>query len=329
LDDSQFEDAGYSANRVAVGIGSSISSRDEEYDRMRDKIDMNGWSALDKFSSSTSSAHASTANVCSKFGYCGPAITIGSGCSTGLDSLSWGVNQIRSGLADAAIVGASETPLTYPAFCGSLAIGILSELNDTPEKAMRPFDRSSDGLVLSEASVVLVLERASTARARRAPIFAEVAGSCSQSEGGNPLLLQRNGDAVSRAVLGALRAAGLNPEDVEALQAHGVGLSTYDKAEVQAYKTALGDHAYRVPISAIKSMTGQPYSVGGLLGVAAGCMSLTTGIVPPTINHESPAEGCDLDFVPNEARLNAPNNVVVTAMSFGGTHTSVVLRKVA
>lgn len=329
IDDAQLDEAGYDPNRVAVGIGSSINARDDEYDRDREIISTKGWGELDQFASSTNSAHAPTANVCSKFGFCGPAITIGSGCATGLDTIAWGVGQIRSGLADIAVIGASETPITLPVFSVSQAIGILSQKNDVPEKAMRPFDKDGDGLVLSEASIVLVLERGSAARKRGASIFAEIAGSGSASEGNNPLLLQRNGDAVSRAILSALRASGMAKDDVECIQAHGVGLSTYDKAEVQAYKTALGPHALRVPISAVKSMTGQPYSVGGLLGVAGGCMSLTTGIVPPTINHGSPTEGCDLDFVPNEARLNAPTNVLVTAMSFGGTHSAVVLRKVA
>ena len=206
-------------------------------------------------------------------------------------------------------------------------MGILSCNNDEPTKAMRPFCKNGDGLVMSESAVVLVLERAAKARQRGAEIFGEVAGSHSTSEGRNPLLLQRSGEAVARAVQGALQNACMNIGELDSIQSHGVGLSAYDKAEVQAYKTALGGHAYRVPISAIKSMTGQPYSVGGLLGVVAGCMALHTGIVAPTINLDEPAEDCDLDFVPNHARMNSPKNVLVSAMSFGGTHSSVILRK--
>jgi 3-oxoacyl-(acyl-carrier-protein) synthase len=329
LDETQFDEAHYDPNRVAVGIGSSISSRDEEYDRDRTISDNGGWEEMDKFASSTSSAHAATANVTAKHGFCGPAITIGSGCATGLDSVMWGVSQIRNGLADAAIVGATETPITSPVFNSGLAMGILSQQNNDPAKAMQPFSKHSDGIVVSESSVVLLLERAEIAKQRGAHIFAEVAGAHSTSEGRNPLLLQRNGEAVSRAITGALQHAGLNTTDLDSIQSHGVGLSAYDAAEVQAYKTALGEHAYRVPISAVKSMTGQPYSVGGLLGLAGGLMSLETGVIPPTINLHEPAEGCDLDFVPNEARLNRPENVLVTAMSFGGTHSALILRKVA
>ena len=329
LDESHFEDAHYDPNRVAVGIGSSISSRDEEYDKDRAIADNGGWEKMDKFASSTNSAHAATANVTSKYGFCGPAITIGSGCATGLDAVMWGVAQIRNGNADASIIGATETPITAPVFNTGLAMGILSLQNSEPSKAMQPFSRHSDGIVVSESSVILVLERADAARQRGAHIYAEVAGAHSTSEGRIPLVLQRNGEAVSRAISGALENAGLNVTDLDCIQSHGVGLSAYDAAEVQAYKTALGEHAYRVPISAVKSMTGQPYSVGGLLGLAGGLMSLETGIIPPTINLDEPADGCDLDFVPNEARLNAPNNVLVAAMSFGGTHSALILRKVA
>lgn len=329
LDDADFSSAGYDPNRVAVCIGSSISSRDEEYDRDRTIGEEGGWDVVDKLASSTSSAHAATANVTSKFGFSGPAITIGSGCSTGLDSIAWGVTQIRNGLADAVVVGASETPITWPVFYSSLAMGIFSLNNDEPTKAMRPFNTLGDGLVVSESSIVFVLERADRAMRRGVEIFGEIAGACATSEGRNPLLLQRDGEAVARSISGALQNACMNPTDVDSIQSHGVGLSVYDKAEVQAYKTALGEHAYRVPISAVKSMTGQPYSVGGLLGVASGCMALSRGVVAPTINLDAPSEEYDLDFVPNEARLNSPNNVLVTAMSFGGTHSSLVLRKVA
>lgn len=328
VDDCDFTSANYDANRVAVGIGTSIGSPDEEYINRYKVYDKGGWEALDKFASSASSPHSSTAVVSSKLGLCGPAITIGSGCATGLDVITWGMTQIREGHADAAIVGATEAPITVPVFACSSALGLLAQNNKHPEQAMRPFDQDAKGLVLSESAVVLVLERADHAIRRGAPILAEVASSYSVSEGGNPLLLQRSGDSIARCVNGALNAAGMNPNELESIQSHGVGLDIYDIAETAAYKIALGDHAYRVPISAVKSMTGQPYSVGGLLGTTAGCMALTTGIMPPIINLENPREECDLDFVTQHARLNTPKNTLVTSMSFGGTHSALVLKKV-
>lgn len=329
VEDAQFNIEAYDPTRVAVGIGTSISSRDEEYDAGRDQLDREGWESLDKFSSSASSAHAPTANVSAKLGLKGPAVTIGTGCSTGLDVIAWGMSQIREGRADVAIVGATETPLTKPVFASSSALGILATEYSTPQDAMRPFDKKSNGLVLSECATVIIIERANHALRRGAPILAEVASAYSASEGSNPLILQRSGEAIAQCVNGALQSAGMHPTELQCIQSHGVGLDIYDFAETSAYKSALGDHAYRVPISAIKSMTGQPYSVGGLLGVTAACMSLNTGIIPPTINLNEPREECDLDFVPNHARLNSPQNALITSMSFGGTHTAMMLKKVA
>lgn len=327
MDDSDFEKAGYDPERVAVGIGTSVGSPDETYAGYREVYETQGWEYVDKLASTANSGHASTANVASTFGFRGPATTIASGCATGLDVLAWGKEQIRVGNADAAVVGATETPLTEWAFAGTCSLGILTERNSPPEKAMRPFDRDSDGLVLSEAAAVLVLERADRARARGAHIFGEIAGTGSAAEGRNPLLLQRDGKAVARAIGASLDEAGLGPRDVDCAHCHGVGLENYDLCEVNGYKAALDSHAYRIPISATKSMIGQAYSAGGLLSVAAALMSLETGIMPPTINLDHPAEDCDLDFVANTARRNDPETALVTALSFGGTHSAVMLRK--
>jgi 3-oxoacyl-[acyl-carrier-protein] synthase II len=326
LTDAEFDNANYNNQKIAVGMGTSVGSPDEEYDRYCSTINEEGWQALDKFSSSASSGHASTATITAKYGFQGPAVTFASGCATGLDVMSWGVHQIRSGHADAAIVGATEAPINAPIFGVSSALGILSQHNDEPEKAMRPFDESGDGLVLSESAVTLVLERADRAKARGARILAEIAGSGSSAEGNNPLVLQRDGLAISRAIDDALEDAAMMPSELECIHCHGVSLPMYDKSEVNAYKRIFGSHAYRMPITAPKSMVGQAYAVGGLINVTSAAMSLNTGIIPPTINLEVPAPECDLDFVPSFARLNGPKNAMVTAMSFGGTHGASILR---
>jgi len=326
IDDAEFLTAGYRQEKIAVAMGTSVGSPDEDYDQYCTTINNEGWQALDKFSSSASSGHSSTATVTAKYKFQGPTVTIASGCATGLDVMSWGVHQIRGGNADAAIVGATEAPINAPIFGVSSALGILSQHNDDPEHAMRPFDETGDGLVLSEAAVTLVLERADRAKARGARILAEIAGNGSSAEGTNPLVLQRDGLAISRAIDEALDDAGLMPNELDCIHCHGVALPMYDKSEVNAYKRSFGKHAYRIPITAPKSMVGQAYAVGGLINVASATMSLNTGIIPPTINLEVPAPECDLDFVPNTARLNNPNNAMVTAMSFGGTHGASILK---
>jgi 3-oxoacyl-[acyl-carrier-protein] synthase II len=205
----------------------------------------------------------------------------------------------------------------------------LSKRNDEPEKAMRPYDRHRDGIVLSEGAVALVLERKDRAQSRGAPILAEVAGNGAASDAASPLLLDQEGKALARAIEAALKDAGIRPEDIDHIQSHGVSLEMYDRCETNAMKRALGDHAYRVPITAVKSMTGQAYAAGGLLGVASALLPLNKGVVPPTINLESPDPQCDLDYVPQHARLNDVRTTLVLAISFGGTCAACVLRRSA
>ncbi len=327
VDDAGLTTAGYEPERIAVGVGTSVGSLDEMYEEHKRTFEEKGWNKMDKLASSATSGHASTANVSARFGFRGPAITIASGCATGLDMLAWGRRQIQSGLADAAVIGATEAPLNPLLFGGTCKLGIMSQCNDAPAEAMRPFDKSSDGLVLAEAAVVLVLERADRAVARGSRILGEVAGTGGSSEGHNPVILEKDGTALARAMLLAMRDAGMTAADVDCAHCHGVSLPMYDRCETQAYKKALGAHAYRVPISATKSMIGQAYSVGGLLSVVGALMSLSTGVMPPTLNLKDPDPACDLDFVPMIARMNDVRSAMVTALSFGGTHAAAVLRR--
>ncbi len=326
IEDAAFDPCPYPSDRVAVGIGTSVGNPDETYHHWMQVYKEKGWEHIDKLASTANSGHASTANVSAQFGYRGPAVTIASGCATGLDVLHWGREQIRLGLADAAIVGATEAPLEELGFAGTCSLGILSKETKDPASAMKPFDRRSDGLVLAEAAVVFVLERADLAQSRGANILGEVAGCGSAAEGNNPIVLEREGGAVSRAIGAAIADAGLQPPDIDCAHCHGVSLTNYDRCETHGYKLALGDHAYRIPITATKSMIGQAYSCGGLLSVSAALMSLHEGIVPATINHAEPDPECDLDYVPGASRMNDAGTALVTALSFGGTHAATVVR---
>lgn len=326
-EDALLAEAGYAPERIAVGFGTSAGAPDEYYMKYRESFENGGWSKIDKLASSTSSGHAATANVSAVLQARGPATTLASGCATGLDIISWGASQIQRGLADAAICGASEAPLTELTLAATCSLGILSKRNDEPAKAMRPFDRDSDGIVLSEGAGAVILETAEHAEARGAPILAEVSGYGAAAEGNNPLILDKDGRALARAIQSALQAGGLAPEDIEGAACHGVSLPAYDRSETNAYKEALGRHAYRIPITACKSMTGQPYSAGGIFNVGTALFTLATGIVPPTINLDEPDPICDLDFVPKHARYNDVHAMLVTAMSFGGTHGALIMRK--
>lgn len=329
VEDASLDEAGYDSERIAVGIGTSIGSPNEAYQGQVEAFESGGYKKVSKFASSAFSGHSATVHVSIDFGLRGPAITITSGCATGLDVLTWGYNQIRMGKADAAVVGATESPLFPMSFATACSLGILSKRNDQPHKAMRPFERYRDGIVLSEAAAVLVLERADKAKSRGARILAELLGNGSASEGKNPLILDRAGGALSRAVESALEEAGVAPHEVDHIQAHGVSMEMYDRCETSAYKHVFGDRAYRLPVSGVKSMVGQAYAAGSLLSVGAGLLALNEGVVAPTLNLDDPDPECDLDFVPHRARMNDINLALVSAISFGGTHSATIMRRVA
>lgn len=326
LEDADFKNANYHPERVAASVGTSIGAPNEAYEGQVQAFQSGGYKAVSKYASSAFSGHSATVHVSIDSGAKGPAITIASGCATGLDVLSWGCMQLRLNRADAAIVGATESPVFPMSFATGCSLGVLSTRNDEPEAAMRPFSGDSSGIVLSEACVVLVLEKLSKARARGARILAEVAGNSSAAEAFNPLLLDRSGEALARACRGAIEEANLAPDDIDHIQAHGVSLKIYDRSETNAYKEVFGQRAYRMPISGVKSMVGQPYSAGGLLGVAAALCAFHRGVVCPTINLDNPDAECDLDYVPWRARRNKVDTAMVTAMCFGGTHSATVLR---
>lgn len=327
VEDAEFADAGYDPDRVATGIGTSVGGPNEQYQAHVEAYESGGFKKVGKLASSKFSGHSATVHVSVDFGFRGPAITIASGCATGLDALIWGVNQIRSGRADAALVGATESPIFPMSVAAGCSLGILSRRNDTPETAMRPFDAKRDGIVLSEGAVTFVLEREDRARSRGARVLGEVAGFGSAAEAQSPLILDPDGKGLAHAITEALKDAGVQPDDLDSVQCHGVALEMYDRSETNSYRQALGGAARRLPFSAVKSMIGQPYAAGGLFGASAALMSFERGVVPPTINLENPDPECDLDFVALRPRLNDVNLAMVTAMSFGGTHTAVVLAR--
>jgi 3-oxoacyl-[acyl-carrier-protein] synthase II len=329
VEDAELNGAGYAEERIGTAFGTSVGEPNEVYEAHQEALESGGYKALDRLTSSKYSGHSATVHVTIDNAFRGPAMTIASGCSTGLDTLSWGVDQIRAGRLDAAVVGATECPIFPMSLASACSLGICSKRNDAPDKAMRPFDRHRDGMVLSEGAAALVLEREDHARARGAQIFCEVTGMGSASEGVNALILDKNGVAMARAILLALEQAGAIPEDIDHIQAHGVSLEMYDHCETNAYKRALGDHARRVPISGIKSMMGQAYAAAGLFGVGAAILALTEGVVSPTVNLEHPDPVCDLDYVPLAPRLNDPGTALVSSMSFGGTHSAALLQRVS
>jgi beta-ketoacyl-acyl-carrier-protein synthase II len=248
-------------------------------------------------------------------------------CATGTNGIGEAYCIIRRGDADAMIAGGSEacvTPLGMGGFCAARS---LSTRNDDPQRASRPFDANRDGFVMGEGSGVVILETLDAARARGAHIYAEVVGYGMSADAHHITAPAPEGDGARRAMQMALRNAGLKPDEVDYINAHGTATHLNDKNETAAIKTLLGDHAYRVAISSTKSMTGHLIGASGAVEIIFCALAIRDGIVPPTINYETPDPECDLNYTPNEARKADIRVAMSNSFGFGGHNATMVLKR--
>lgn len=269
--------------------------------------------------------HAVTSHVSMELGLKGQTLTLASGCATGLDVLQWACEHIRAGRAVGVLAGAAEAPLTSYAHAAWCTLNVLSRWPGPPNQTPRPFDAFHDGFVQGEGAAALVLEELAHARARGARIYAEVLGYGAASEAVHLVTVDPEGTALQVAIRRALRMARLDPTDLDYINAHGNGLPDYDRAETAAYRVVLGRHAYRIPVSSIKPVTGQSLAAAGALQAVAGCFTLAEQFVPATLNHDVPDAGCDLDYVPHRGRVARVGRLLLTAHAAGGSHSAVVL----
>ncbi|WP_037671855.1 beta-ketoacyl synthase [Streptomyces griseus] len=255
----------------------------------------------------------------------GPVSLVSTGCTSGLDSVGRAVELIREGAADVVLSGATDAPISPITMACFDAIKATTPRVDDPPAASRPFDRSRNGFVLGEGSAMLVLEEREHALGRGAHIYAEIAGFGSRCNAFHMTGLRPDGREMAEAIRAALAEAGRNPEDVDYVNAHGSGTKQNDRHETAAFKRSLGDHAYRVPVSGIKSMIGHSLGAIGSLEIAACALALEHQVVPPTANlHEADPE-CDLDYVPLEAREQRLDTVLTVGSGFGGFQSAMVL----
>ena len=328
-----FEDARIQLNgadpyRIGACMGSSAQAVSDILEKAIPLFFQKGLRTIHPLTCVDYTTHMATAYTQIELAIKGPVTTISSGCSTAIDAISWSYEQINNGKADIIIAGAADAPISpfgLGAFC---AVRVLSKRNDEPAKASRPYDVNRDGMVLSEAGAAVVLEELNHALQRGATIYGEIVGQSSISEAGKTVVVEISGESMAKAIEIALKNANLNPGDIDYINAHGNSMIDYDISETNGFKLALGDHAYRIPVSSIKSMTGQSLAPASGLQLISSCLSLTTGIIPPTINYEHPDPKCDLDYVPNSARYNRVNRVLVNSHSVGGTHSVLILAKV-
>jgi len=311
---------------VAVIIGTAIggiTTLVEEYETMRTK----GPSRVSPFLVPMMLPDMASGHLSIKLGAKGVNYSLVSACASGADSIGEAANIIRRGDADVAVAGGTEAAITPIAVAGFAAARALTSCNDTPERASRPFDADRDGFVLGEGAGVLLLEAEEHARARGATILAELAGYGATSDAFHITQPDENGEGAARAMQRALAHAGLEPDDIGYVNAHGTSTSMNDKLETLALKKVFGEYAYTLPISSTKSAMGHLLGAAGAVEAAICVLALQNGIIPPTINYETPDPDCDLDYVPNVARSAAIDAVMTNSLGFGGHNACVIFRR--
>ena len=268
---------------------------------------------------------AVTNHIAIELSLTGQTMTLASGCTSGLDAIQWACEQIRSGRVAGVLAGATDAPLSTSIHATWSALGLLSRWPGPPAQALRPFDALSSGTVLGEGAGAFVLEDLDHARARGAPVYAEILGYGSGSDGLHLPSVDPTGASLQTAVRGALRAAQLDPSAIDHVSTHGGGVPAHDRAESVAYRAVFGRHAYSMPVSTIRPMTGNPFAGGGALQIVAACFALAEQFVPPTLNLDIPDPECDLDYVPHRGRPARVSHVLVATRAIGTTHSAVVL----
>ncbi|WP_030105118.1 beta-ketoacyl-[acyl-carrier-protein] synthase family protein [Actinoalloteichus caeruleus] len=257
----------------------------------------------------------------------GPCTLVSTGCTSGLDAVGHGAQLIAEGSADVVLAGATDAPLSPITAACFDAIKATTARNDDPEHASRPFDRDRAGFVLGEGAAVLVLEEAGAARARGAHVYADLVGFASRSNAYHMTGLRKDGREMAEAIRVALDQARLDPTDVDYVNAHGSGTKQNDRHETAAFKRSLGEHAYRVPVSSIKSMVGHSLGAIGAIEVAACALALDRQVVPPTANLRGRDPECDLDYVPLVAREHRMDAVLSVGSGFGGFQSAMLLAR--
>ncbi|WP_017588783.1 beta-ketoacyl-[acyl-carrier-protein] synthase family protein [Nocardiopsis ganjiahuensis] len=319
-------------HRMGITIGSAVGATmglDQEYrvvsDGGRLNLVDNDYAAPHLYNYLVPSSFA--AEVAWATGAEGPSTVVSTGCTSGIDAVGYAVELIREGSADVLLAGASDAPISPITMACFDAIKATTPRYDAPEHASRPFDKSRNGFVLGEGSAMFILEELESAKARGAHIYAEIAGYATRSNAYHMTGLRPDGAEMAEAIDTALAEARMNPEEIDYVNAHGSGTKQNDRHETAAFKKSLGEHAYRTPVSSIKSMVGHSLGAIGSIEIAASALAMEYGVVPPTANLCTPDPECDLDYVPLTARDQIVDSVLTVGSGFGGFQSAMVLSR--
>ena len=311
---------------VGVYIGSGIGGF-EVVEREHQVLLEHGPRRISPFFIPATIVNLASGHVSIRSGAKGPNSATATACTTSAHSIGDSYRMIQRGDADAMICGGTEGAVTPMSIGGFAAMRALSTRNDEPERASRPWDRDRDGFVVGEGAGILVIEELEFARRRGARILAEIVGYGMSADAFHLTAPSPDGDGAYRVMRNAMRDAGIAPEKVDYINAHGTSTEAGDRAETKAIKRAFGDHAYKVAVSSTKSMTG--HLLGGSGGIEAGIsvMALRDQVAPPTINYENPDPDCDLDYVPNHARPMKIDYALSNSFGFGGTNGCLIFKR--
>lgn len=325
LQHAQLEIENTNPYRVGVYIGSGIgglATLEENHKTLLEK----GPKRVSPFLIPMMIANMASGIVSIHTGAKGPNSTVVTACATGTHAIGDAFEIIRRGDADVMITGGSESTITPLAFAGFGSMKALSTRNDEPTKASRPFDLHRDGFVMGEGAGILILESLEHAQKRGANIIAEVIGYGMSGDAYHLTAPAPEGEGAARAMKEAIRRAGISPTEVDYINAHGTSTDYNDKFETMAIKSAFGEHAYSLAVSSTKSMTGHLLGAAGAVEAVICALTIRDGIIPPTINYETPDPDCDLDYVPNEARKKPVRVAMSNSLGFGGHNASIILK---
>jgi len=312
--------------RVGVLVGSTLGGFERVVEAI-EKFQKTGLSRVSPFAITSGIPNMPTHHVSYTFQALGYTTTITTACATGTQSIGEATEVIRRGAADVMIAGGVEAMINYIPFAGFIVVRALSTRNDEPERASRPFDADRDGFIISEGVGLMVLERLSHAKARGVQILGEVLGYAASTDAFHEIAPDPEGIGPARAIRWALENAGVGIEEIDYINCHAAATPLGDAAEVKAIKRVFGERAYQIPVSSTKSMIGHCFAGAGAVESIATLMTIRHGIIPPTINYETPDPDCDLDCVPNKARKADVRLALKNSFGMGGQNACLVLSR--
>jgi 3-oxoacyl-[acyl-carrier-protein] synthase II len=326
LADSGLVIEGEAAERIGVAVGAGIGGL-KGIEETTLKYREGGARKVSPFYVPSTIINMVAGQISIMTGAMGPNIAAVTACTTATHNIGLAMRMIQYGEADAMIAGGAEYATTPTSLGGFCAMKALSTRNDEPEKASRPWDRDRDGFVMGDGAGILVLEDRERAVARGARIYCELIGFGMSGDAYHMTAPSESGEGAARCMRNAIRDAGIAPEQVGYINAHGTSTPAGDLAETRAVKAALGEHAYRTMVSSTKSMTGHLLGAAGGIEAVFSAMALHDGVIPPTINLDNPSEECDLDYVPHVAREAKVEIAMSNSFGFGGTNGTLVFRR--